>query len=116
MWILLHDDLADPTSEDPVCRESTRVTAAAVAGGQTSIDPKVIEGWLGPNVLKHRMINMAVGEATIEGALENLLLVMQKDRSFADDGARKALLRLFDMLGDDPAVTRYRARMFNLLH
>ncbi len=71
MWILLHDDLADPNSEDPVCRESTRVTAAAVAGGQTSIDPKVIEGWLGPNVLKHNMINMAVGEPTIEGALEN---------------------------------------------
>ena len=71
MWILLHDDLADPDSDDPVLRESTRVTAAAVAGGQTSIDPKVIEGWLGPNVLKHRMINMAVGEPTIEGALEN---------------------------------------------
>ena len=71
MWILLHDDLADPNSEDQVLRESTRVTAAAVAGGQTSIDPKVIEGWLGPNVLKHRMISMAVGEETIEAALEN---------------------------------------------
>jgi acetyl esterase/lipase len=71
MWILLHDDLADPNAEDPVLRESTRVTAAAVAGGQTSIDPKVIEGWLGANVLKHRMICMAVGEATIEDALKN---------------------------------------------
>ena len=71
MWILLHDDLADPDSDDPVLRESTRVSAAAVAGGQTSIDPMVIEGWLGPNVLKHRMINMAVGEKTIEGAMEN---------------------------------------------
>ncbi|HUG71311.1 MAG TPA: alpha/beta hydrolase [Pirellulaceae bacterium] len=71
MWILLHDDLADPDSDDPVARQSTRVTAAAVAGGQTSIDPKVIGPWLGPNVLKHRMINMAVGEETIEGALSN---------------------------------------------
>ncbi len=71
MWILLHDDLADPNSDDPILRESTRVTAAAVASGQTSIDPKVIEGWLGPNVLKHRMINMAVGEPTMEGALKN---------------------------------------------
>lgn len=71
MWLLLHDDLADPKSTDPVLRESTRVCAAAVSAGQTSIDPKVIEGWLGPNVLKHRMINMAVGEATIEGALQN---------------------------------------------
>lgn len=71
MWILLHDDLADPNAEDPVLRESTRVTAAAVSGGQTSIDPQVIEEWLGPNVLQHRMINMAVGEATIESALAN---------------------------------------------
>ena len=71
MWILLHDDLADPDSDDPVARQSTRVTAAAVAGGQTSIDPKVIEPWLGPNVLKHKMINMAVGEQTIDGALAN---------------------------------------------
>lgn len=71
MWILLHEDLADPNSPDPVLRESTRVAAAAVRAGQTSIDPKVIEPWLGPNVLQHRMINMAVGEKTIEGALAN---------------------------------------------
>ena len=71
MWLLLHDDLADPKATDPVLRESTRVSAAAVSAGQTSIDPKVIEDWLGPNVLKHRMINMAVGEPTIEGALQN---------------------------------------------
>jgi acetyl esterase/lipase len=69
MWILLHDDLADPGADDPVLWESTRVAAAAVAGGQTSIDPKVIEPWLGPMVLQHKMINYAVGEATIEDAL-----------------------------------------------
>lgn len=71
MWLLLHDDLADPKSDDPVHRQSTRVCAAAVSAGQTSIDPKVIEEWLGPNVLKHRMINMAVGEQTMEGALKH---------------------------------------------
>lgn len=71
MWILCHDDMADPKSKDPISRESTRVTAAAVGGGQTSIDPKVIEPWLGPMVLKHNMINMAVGERTIAGALKN---------------------------------------------
>jgi arylformamidase len=71
MWLLLHDDLADPQASDPVRRQSTRVTAAAVTSGQTSIDPHVIEGWLGPNVLKHRMINLSVGEPTIEGALKN---------------------------------------------
>ncbi len=71
MWILFHDDLADPDAGDPVLRESTRVTAAAVAGGQTSIDPKVIVPWLGPNVLEHLMIANAVGEPTTEAALAN---------------------------------------------
>ena len=71
MWILLHDDLADLSSTDPVLRESTRVCAAAVSVGQTSIDPKVIEDWLGPQVLNHPMISRAVGEKTIELALKN---------------------------------------------
>ncbi|MCA9095771.1 MAG: alpha/beta hydrolase [Planctomycetaceae bacterium] len=70
-WLLLHDDLADPNASDPVLRESTRVCAAAVSAGQTSIDPKVIVDWVGPKVLEHRMINMAVGEMTIDGALAN---------------------------------------------
>lgn len=71
MWLLCHDDLADPKAEDPVLRESTRVAGAAVSAGQTSIDPKQIEPWLGPNVLQHRMINMAVGELTIDAAMQN---------------------------------------------
>ncbi|MCP5299003.1 MAG: co-chaperone YbbN [Chromatiaceae bacterium] len=59
--------------------------------------------------------NQVVGN-DVAGAMENLLLVMQNDRKYGEDAARLALLRLFDMLGDDPAVNRYRARMFNLLH
>jgi acetyl esterase/lipase len=70
MWLLCHDDLADPNSSDPVLRESTRVIAAAARAGQTSIDPKVIEGWLGPNVLKHRMIWLSVGEPDMDSALK----------------------------------------------
>lgn len=71
MWLLLHDDLADPKAKDPVLRESTRVIAAAVAGGQTSIDPKVIEPWLGPNVLKHAMIYKSVGGKSMDEVMEN---------------------------------------------
>jgi acetyl esterase/lipase len=71
MWLLLHDDLADSKSEDPVLRQSTRVAAAVGIAGQTSIDPKVVEGWVGPNILQHRMINLSVGEPTIADALRN---------------------------------------------
>ena len=71
MWLLYHDDMADPNAKDPVLRESTRVTAAAVGAGQTSIDPKVIEPWLGPNVLKHAMIYKSVGGKSMEEVMQN---------------------------------------------
>ena len=48
LWLLYHDDLADPKSSDPVARESTRLTCAAVVGPQTTLDPKVVREWM-PN-------------------------------------------------------------------
>jgi putative thioredoxin len=51
-----------------------------------------------------------------EGAMELLLDLMRKDRSFGDDAGRRALLKVFEMLGDDPRVHQYRRRMAALLH
>lgn len=50
LWLALHDDLADPTSEDPIARQSTRLTCAAVSGAQTSLDPKQLREWI-PNAI-----------------------------------------------------------------
>lgn len=38
LWLATHDDLADPTSEDPVLRESSRLAAAGLLNGQASYD------------------------------------------------------------------------------
>jgi putative thioredoxin len=65
---------------------------------------------------RYQMAAHQVMANDVPGAIENLLRVMQKDRQFGDDAARKALLKLFDMFADQPEITRYRARMFNLLH
>ncbi|MBC8871864.1 MAG: alpha/beta hydrolase [Planctomycetes bacterium] len=48
LWLAFHDDLADPQSEDPVARESTRLYCAAVNGAQVSLDPKELREWM-PN-------------------------------------------------------------------
>lgn len=45
LWLAFHDDLADPTSADPVARESTRLQCAAVIGAQTTLDPKQMKEW-----------------------------------------------------------------------
>jgi acetyl esterase/lipase len=48
LWLALHDDLADPSSSDPVARQSTRLACAAVNAAQTSLDPKELREWI-PN-------------------------------------------------------------------
>ncbi len=45
LWLAFHPDLADPTSSDPVARESTRLWCAAVTGAQTTLDPKQMKEW-----------------------------------------------------------------------
>ena len=42
LWLAFHDDLADTSSKDPVARQSTRLSAAVVYGGQSSYDPRFI--------------------------------------------------------------------------
>lgn len=48
--------------------------------------------------------------------MELLLQLMQQDRSYGDDAGRKGLLQVFDLLGDDPRVSRYRSRRASLLY
>ena len=52
LWIGFHDDMADPTSADPVLRESTRLTCMAVRGAQSTYDPRVIKEWVGESASK----------------------------------------------------------------
>jgi len=53
LWLAFHDDLADPGSDDPVLRQSTRLACVAVLGAQTSYDPRVIKEWVGEAAARH---------------------------------------------------------------
>jgi acetyl esterase/lipase len=48
LWLAFHDDMADPQSNDPIARESTRLQCAAVNGAQVSLDPRQLREWM-PN-------------------------------------------------------------------
>ena len=51
-----------------------------------------------------------------EGALDELLTIIRKDRAFNDDAARKQLLQLFDAWGpSDSATISGRQRLSSLL-
>lgn len=58
---------------------------------------------------------MAV-EGDYEGAMEQLLEIVRRDRSFKNDAGRKGLIDLFEIVGNSPLVNRYRALMSSALH
>jgi len=52
-----------------------------------------------------------------EDALETFMQLLQRDRSFRDDAGRRGLLAIFELLDNKgDLVTRYRRKLFNLLH
>jgi len=55
MWLAFHDDLANPESDDPIARQSTRLACIAVRNGQSSYDPRFAEkiGIPRPNFERH---------------------------------------------------------------
>ncbi len=53
LWIGFHDELADPKSEDPVLRQSSRLSCMAVNGAQSSYDPRWIKENIGGRAHEH---------------------------------------------------------------
>jgi acetyl esterase/lipase len=69
MWIGFHEELADPKSDDPVKRESTRIQAIGTFGGQGTYDPIQIKELIGGRAWEHPSIFKVYGVKTAEEAL-----------------------------------------------
>jgi putative thioredoxin len=65
---------------------------------------------------RYQLAAHLVMEGQYQQALELLLLLLQKDRNYGDDAARKGMLAIFDILGGGDLVNHFRNRMFNVLH
>jgi acetyl esterase len=61
LWLAFHDDLADAKSADPIARESTRITCAAVIVAQPTYDPRVIRRLVGESAAQHKVFTVAYG-------------------------------------------------------
>jgi len=67
--------------------------------------------------VRYQLAVRLVVDDQIEAALEHLLVVMQKDKEFEEQLARKTMIDVFDLLGKgDPVATAYRRKMFAFLH
>ncbi len=66
---------------------------------------------------RYRMAAYRVVRGDHEGALDLLLTLLRKDRSFGDDAGRKAMLMVFDLLGGQgELVSLYRGKMSRALY
>ena len=66
---------------------------------------------------RYRLACQQALDGQYDSALENLIELLHRDRHYADDAARQALLAVFNLLGsEDERVNQYRRKMFALLH
>lgn len=59
LWLAFHPDMAVPTSDDPVARESTRLCCAVTFVPQTSLDPLQMRQWIPNNDYGHHAFSLA---------------------------------------------------------
>ena len=112
--------LVSPAKADSAPVASARASLelarkAANAGDAESLRAKLAAN---PNDSQSRF-DLAVAlnaKGDRQGALDELLTIIRKDRAFNDDAARKELLQLFDAWGaSDPATISGRQRLSSLL-
>ena len=63
----------------------------------------------------YQLALLEISRNEFAAAMEKLLVIIRRDRAYKDDLGRKTLLKVFDMLGDDPLVDKYRRKMTSLL-
>ncbi len=65
LWLAFHDDLAEPESDDPIARQSTRIIAAGTTGGQSTYDMHTYREWFGvPDLPMHNALPAFYGIET----------------------------------------------------
>ena len=102
MWLAFHDEMADPSSSDPIQRESSRLTYLATGGGQTTIDIDWWIRWIPGYDKPDRDIAEIFGNITDEELRKALKDFSALSLITADD---PPIFMYYEMKPDDPIPT-----------
>jgi acetyl esterase/lipase len=82
LWLGFHDDLADPDSDDPIARMSTRIIAAGTTGGQSTYDIRTFREWFGvPNLPPHPALEAFYDVQNVDDWQSKRVLELMEDAS-----------------------------------
>jgi acetyl esterase/lipase len=99
MWLAFHDEIADPSSSDPLKHESSRLICVATTGGQTTMDFDWWMKWI-PGILKqHRDRIESAYQMTVEELRDTLDDFSALSIISADD---VPIFMSYEMKPDDP--------------
>jgi putative thioredoxin len=98
-------------------RPQTRLELLQEAAGYGESAPLEAAAAAGDLEARYRLAILAAAAGACEAALEHAMTLLSTDRTFRDDLGRVTMLRIFNLLGKGSELaTRYRRRMFNLMH
>ena len=102
MWLAFHDEMADPSSRDPVERESSRLSCVATNGGQTTMDFDWWMQWIPGYDKPHRDRSETFGDVTAEQLRKVLKDISALSLISSDD---PPIFMSYGMRPDDPVPT-----------
>lgn len=109
----LPDDAEDrerPQTRLELLEEAAAMEPAAAQAERLSQDPDDLEA-------RYALAVQAAVAGDYQRALDESLTILQRDRSFRDDIGRLTMIRIFKLLDKGSELaSRYRRRMFNLMH
>jgi putative thioredoxin len=101
-------------------KEADRLIARLKLQGGAAQDESELRAKLKsePNNIEARftLAQALAGSEKYEEALAELLNIVKADRNFSDDGARKSMIQIFEVLGSDhPLTEKYRSELAKVL-
>lgn len=104
-----------PERERPATRLEIAEEAAGM--GEAAESLAAVAADAGDLEARYRSAILLAASRRYEEALEQAMAVLAADRSFRDDAGRLTMIRIMNLLGKGSDVaSRYRRRMFNLMH